>query len=56
LTWTLFVVLLAGWSAGLVTGDSFGGGLHLLLLGAIVLLILEMLGDGRRARTRGHWE
>jgi hypothetical protein len=48
LIWTLFVVLLAGWGAGVMTGDSFGGGLHLLLLGAILLLFLETLGSGRR--------
>lgn len=48
--WTLFVVLLAGWTAGVVTGDSFGGGLHLLLLGAIVLLFLETLSSGRRTQ------
>lgn len=50
LIWTLFVVLLAGWTAGVVTGDSFGGGLHLLLLGAIVLLFLETLSSGRRTQ------
>ena len=48
--WTLFIVLLAGWTAGVVTGDIFGGGLHMLLLGAILLLFLETLSSGRRAR------
>jgi hypothetical protein len=33
-----------------VAGDFFGGGLHLLLLGAIVLLFLETLGRGQPAR------
>ena len=50
LIWALFVVLLAGWTAGVVTGDSFGGGLHLLLLGAVALLFLDTLSNGRRAQ------
>jgi len=48
LIWTLFVVLLAGWTAGVVAGDSFGGALHLLLLGAMLLLFLDTLSKGRR--------
>jgi uncharacterized protein involved in exopolysaccharide biosynthesis len=31
-----------------MAGDLFGGGLHLLLLGAIVALFLETLNSGRR--------
>lgn len=50
LIWALFVVLLAGWTAGVVSGDSLGGGLHLLLLGAVALLFLDMLSNGRRAQ------
>lgn len=50
LIWTLFVVLLIGWAAGVITGDSFGGGLHLLLLGAIVLLLVETMSNGRRTQ------
>jgi hypothetical protein len=50
LIWTLFVILLTGWSAGVVTGDLFGGSLHLLLLGAVVLLFLQTLSSGRRAQ------
>jgi hypothetical protein len=50
LIWTCFVVLLALWAAGVVVGDSFGGALHLLLLGAIALLFLETLSRSRRAR------
>jgi hypothetical protein len=47
LIWTLFVVLLAGWTVGVVTGDFFGGALHLLLLGAVFLLFLDTLSNGR---------
>jgi hypothetical protein len=50
LIWTLFVVLLASWIAGVVAGDIFGGSLHLLLLGAILLLFVDTLSKGRRAR------
>ncbi len=46
---TLFVVLLAGWTAGVWVGDFFGGTLHLLLLGAVSLLFLDTLSNGRRA-------
>jgi uncharacterized membrane protein YeaQ/YmgE (transglycosylase-associated protein family) len=48
--WTLFVVLLAGWSAGVIAGDSFGGAIHLLLLGAVLLLLLQTISSGQRAR------
>jgi uncharacterized membrane protein YeaQ/YmgE (transglycosylase-associated protein family) len=50
LIWTLFVVLLAGWIAGVVAGDLFGGALHLLLIGAVLLLFLHTLSNGRRLR------
>lgn len=50
LIWTLFVVLLAGWTAGVVAGDFFGGALHLLLLGAALLLFMDTLSNGRSVR------
>jgi uncharacterized ion transporter superfamily protein YfcC len=50
LVWMIFVVLLAGWSADVVTGDFFGGGLHLLVLGAIVPPFLETFSRGQRAQ------
>jgi len=55
LAWTFFVVLLAGWSAGLVnaivTGNFLGGRLHLLLLGAVVALFLDALKNGQRTQS-----
>jgi hypothetical protein len=48
--WTLFVILLAGWGVGVIAGDSFGGAIHLLLLGAIVLLLWKTLSSGQRVR------
>jgi hypothetical protein len=50
LIWTLFVVLLAGWTTGVVAGDFFGGALHLLLLGAALLLFMDTLSNGRSVR------
>lgn len=44
----MFVLLLGGWAAGVYSGHLFGGGLHLLLLGAAALLLLDTLTNGRR--------
>ncbi|MGA3127219.1 MAG: DUF5670 family protein [Candidatus Korobacteraceae bacterium] len=51
MTWTFFVILLAGWTAGVLAGNCFGGALHLLLLGAIVMLFVETLRSGQHARN-----
>jgi hypothetical protein len=48
LIWAFFVLLLAAWGAGVMEGTLFGGSLHLLLLGAVVLLFLDTLNSGRR--------
>lgn len=45
--WTIFVILLVLWLLGLI-GSIGGGFVHLLLLVAGVILILELL-SGRRA-------
>ena len=45
--WAMFVILLSGWIAGVITGDLFGGNLHFLLLGAVALLFLDTLASGR---------
>jgi hypothetical protein len=46
--WTIFVILLILWLLGLVSGYALGGFIHLLLLIAVVILILNLL-SGRRA-------
>lgn len=46
--YTLIVVLLVLWAVGLATSYTLGGLLHLLLLVALVLFVVQMV-TGRRA-------
>ncbi len=46
--WTIFVILLVLWILGLVSGTTFGGFVHLLIVLAVVVLIFQLL-SGRRA-------
>jgi hypothetical protein len=46
--WTIFVVLLILWLVGVVSTYTLGGFIHLLLLAALVVLILQLV-SGRRA-------
>ena len=46
--WTVFVILLVMWLLGLVTGTVFGGFIHLLLVLALVVAVVELM-TGRRA-------
>ncbi|MCU1261980.1 MAG: hypothetical protein JWO80_4865 [Bryobacterales bacterium] len=46
--WTIFVILLVLWLLGLVTGAVFGGFIHLLLVLAIVVVVVQLV-TGRRA-------
>lgn len=45
--WTIFVVLLILWLLGLVSGATLGGFIHLLLLLALVVLVINLI-TGRR--------
>ena len=45
--WTIFVILLVLWLLGLVTGTTFGGLVHILIVIAIIVLVLQLL-QGRR--------
>jgi hypothetical protein len=45
--WTIFVILLVLWLLGLVSSYTLGGFIHILLVIAIVVLILQLL-SGRR--------
>jgi hypothetical protein len=45
--WTIFVILLVLWLLGLVTGTTFGGLVHLLIVIAIIVLVIQLL-QGRR--------
>jgi hypothetical protein len=46
--WTIIAVLLVLWLVGLVSGSTVGGFLHLLLLIALVVFVIQLL-TGRRA-------
>ncbi len=46
--WTLIVVLLVLWAVGLATSYTLGGLLHLLLVVALVIFIVQLV-QGRRA-------
>ena len=46
--WTIFVILLVLWLLGLVSSYTLGGFIHILLVIAIVVLIVQLI-SGRRA-------
>jgi hypothetical protein len=46
--WTIFVILLVLWLVGLVSSYTLGGFIHLLLVLAIIVLIINLV-TGRRA-------
>ena len=46
--WTIFVILMIVWLLGLMTSYTLGGFIHLLLLLAVVVLVINLL-SGRRA-------
>lgn len=46
--WTIFVILLVLWLLGLVSSYTLGGYIHILLLIAVVVLILQLI-SGRRS-------
>jgi Family of unknown function (DUF5670) len=45
--WTIFVILLVLWLLGLVTSYTMGGFIHILLVVAVVMLIINLI-QGRR--------
>jgi hypothetical protein len=46
--YTLVVVLLILWALGLVTSFTMGGAIHILLVIAVIVLLVNLL-SGRRA-------
>jgi hypothetical protein len=45
--WTIFVILLVMWLLGLVSSYTLGGYIHLLLVIAVVVLVINLI-TGRR--------
>jgi hypothetical protein len=46
--WTIFVILLVLWLIGVVSSYTLGGFIHLLLVIALVILVIQLI-TGRRA-------
>ena len=45
--WTIFVILLIMWALGLVTSYTMGGFVHILLVIALIVLVVNLV-QGRR--------
>jgi hypothetical protein len=45
--WTIFVILLIMWALGLATSYTLGGFVHILLIVALVMLVINLM-QGRR--------
>jgi hypothetical protein len=46
--WTIFVILLVLWLLGLVSSYTLGGYIHILLVIAVVVLVINLI-SGRRS-------
>jgi len=47
--WTIFVILLILWGLGLMTGYTMGGVVHILLVIAIVVVLIQVIQGRRRS-------
>ena len=45
--WTIFVILLILWLLGLVSSYTLGGYIHILLVVAVIVLVINLM-TGRR--------
>jgi hypothetical protein len=45
--WTIFVILLVLWLLGMVSSYTLGGFIHILLVVAVVILVINLI-QGRR--------
>ena len=45
--WTIFIILLVLWLLGIVTSYTLGGFIHILLVIALVVLVIQLI-SGRR--------
>ena len=50
--WTIFVILLVLWLLGLVSSYTMGGFIHILLVIAVVILIINLIGGRRTLQPR----
>ncbi len=47
--WTIFVILLILWLVGLVSSYTMGGFIHLLLVIALIILVINLVSGRRTA-------
>lgn len=45
--WTIFVILFVMWALGMLTSYTMGGFIHILLVLALIVVVINLLG-GRR--------
>ena len=46
--WTIFVILLVLWLVGVVSSYTLGGFIHILLVIALVVLVIQLITGRRR--------
>lgn len=46
--WTIFIILLVLWLLGVVTSYTLGGFIHILLVIALVVLLIQLITGRRR--------
>jgi len=46
--WTIFVILLILWGLGLMTGYTMGGVIHILLVIAIIVVLIQVIQGRKR--------
>jgi hypothetical protein len=47
--WTIFVILLVLWALGLMTSYTMGGFIHILLVIAVVVVLVQVIQGRRRS-------
>jgi uncharacterized membrane protein YtjA (UPF0391 family) len=46
--WTILVILLVLWLLGMVTSYTMGGVIHILLVVAVIILVVQLVSGRRR--------
>jgi hypothetical protein len=46
--WTIFVILLILWLLGFVSGYTMGGVVHILLVIAVIVIVIQLVQGRRR--------
>jgi hypothetical protein len=46
--WTIAVILLVLWALGLVTGHTIGAFIHILLVVAVVMILVNLISGRKR--------